>query len=81
MCLIGVGRGASTKQLIAYLKAQMKKAEPYTRMKLMAVGLQVRKALSLSLSLCTCTCVHEHVYCCCEDTYVMYMYMMNVTSM
>ena len=52
MCLIGVGRGASTKQLIAYLKAQMKKAEPYTRMKLMAVGLQVRKALSLSLSLC-----------------------------
>ena len=49
MCLIGVGRGASTKQLIAYLKAQMKKAEPYTRMKLMAVGLQVRKALSLSL--------------------------------
>ena len=39
---IGVGRGASTKQLIAYLKAQMKKAEPYTRMKLMAVGLQVK---------------------------------------
>ena len=49
MCLIGVGRGASTKQLIAYLKAQMKKAEPYTRMKLMAVGLQVKKALSLSV--------------------------------
>ena len=79
MCLIGVGRGASTKQLIAYLKAQMKKAEPYTRMKLMAVGLQVRKALSLSLSVF----VHVFMNMCTVvvRTYVMYMYMMNVTSM
>lgn len=41
LSILGVGRGASTKQLIAYLKAQLKNSEPYTRMKLMAVGLQV----------------------------------------
>ena len=39
--LSGVGRGASTRHLIAYLKGQLKNSRPYNRMKLMAVGLQV----------------------------------------
>lgn len=38
----GVTRGGSTKHLLAYLRAQLRHCVPYSRMKLMLVGLQVR---------------------------------------
>ena len=52
---LGIGRGASTKQLIAYLKAQLKNSKSYNRMKLMAVGLQVSH-FSLIHYYYTCYC-------------------------
>ena len=36
-------RGGSAKRLLAYLRAQLRHCEPYNRMKLMAVGLQVSR--------------------------------------
>ena len=34
-------RGGTTRQLLAYLRAQLRRCVPYNRMKLMVVGLQV----------------------------------------
>ena len=46
-------RGASTKHLLAYLRAQLRHCVPYNHMKLMVVGLQV----CVCACVCVCVCV------------------------
>ena len=45
--LSGIYRGGSTKQILAYLGAQLRHRVPYKHMKLMAVGLQGRGKTTL----------------------------------
>jgi len=40
-CIYADVRGGTTRQLLAYLRAQLRRCVPYNRMKLMVVGLQV----------------------------------------